>query len=71
MAERDGSAVNIDLVSVPAHLLVYCASLGGEGFVGFDQIEIVYGPARFFQGRAAGWDRTRAHDRGVNPGGSP
>ena len=45
MADGDGAAVDVDLVGVPADALVDGAGLGGEGLVGFDEVEIVDVPA--------------------------
>ena len=53
MAEGDRAAVDVDLVDIPAELLVDRAGLGGEGLVGFDQVEIVDRPAGLLQ-RLAG-----------------
>ena len=38
MAERDGAAVDVDLVAIEAKLLGDGAGLGGEGLVGLDKI---------------------------------
>src|SRR5215472_9912286 len=45
MAERDRAAVDVDLVGVPAEILVDRARLGREGFVRLDQVEIFDLPA--------------------------
>src|SRR5580658_7190652 len=49
MADSDGAAIDIDLAGVPAEILVYGASLRGECFVGFDEIEVADVPAGLFQ----------------------
>jgi hypothetical protein len=40
MADGDCAAIDVDDRRIPAEILVDRAGLGGEGFVGFDQIEI-------------------------------
>src|SRR5271168_4491538 len=52
MTERDGAAVHVDLLDIPAEILVDRASLGGEGLVGLDQVEIAGRPARLLQRHA-------------------
>src|SRR3974377_690401 len=49
---RNRSAIDVDLRSVPAKVLVDGTGLRGEGFVRFDEIEIADAPAGFFQRRA-------------------
>ena len=56
MADRDRAAVDVDLVGVPAEILVDRAGLRGEGLVGFDQIEVGLAPAGLLQCRARGGD---------------
>ena len=41
MADRDGSAVYIDLVAVEIQFAVAGEHLGGEGFIQFDQAKIL------------------------------
>ena len=45
MTDRDGPAIHVHLRGVPAQVLVDGACLRREGFVGFDQVEVVNGPA--------------------------
>ena len=40
--------------------------MGGEGFVGFDQIKVGGLPASLFQSALRSWDRSCAHDGGVD-----
>ncbi len=49
VADRDRAAVDVDLVGVPAELLADRKRLRGEGFVGFDQVEIGDRPAGLLQ----------------------
>ena len=56
---------------IPAHVLVHGAGLGGEGFVGFHQIEVGDLPAGLLQRRARRRDRADAHDRGIDTGLRP
>ena len=67
MADGDGAAVDVHVRGVPAHVLVHGAGLRGEGFVGFDEIEIAGFPAGLFQRRLRSRDRARAHDLGSTP----
>src|SRR5262249_2493544 len=71
MADRYRAAVNIDLGRVPAEVLVDRTGLRREGFVRFDQIEIVDLPAGFLERRPRGGDRPGAHDRGIDAGVRP
>src|SRR5204863_8174086 len=45
VADGDRSAVDVDPVALPAELLADRQRLGGEGFVGLDQVEIADRPA--------------------------
>src|SRR5262249_27695818 len=45
MPDGDGAAVDVDLVGVPTEPLVDGASLGGERLIGFDQVQVLHGPA--------------------------
>ena len=56
MADGNGAAIHVHDVRVPAHLLVHGAGLGGEGFVGFDEIKFRSFPAGFFQDGLRGGD---------------
>src|SRR3546814_20348201 len=67
----DRAAVDVDAVLPPAELLADRKRLRGEGLIGFDQVEVGYGPAGFLERAAAGWDRAYAHDRGIDPGRRP
>src|SRR5262245_53853884 len=49
MPNGDGAAIDVDLVGVPTEALVDGAGLGGERLVGFDEVEVLDGPARLFQ----------------------
>ena len=71
MAEGDGAAVDVDLVGVPAEVLVHREGLGREGLVGLDQVEVVDRPAGLLQSRTAGRDRAGAHDRRIDAAGRP
>src|SRR6516225_1393312 len=68
---RNRSAIDVDLRSVPAKVLVDRTGLRGEGFVCFDEIEIADAPAGLFEGRARSRNGSGAHDRGVDPGMRP
>src|SRR5690606_30603691 len=45
VADCNGPAIDVDLVCIPAEALVHRNRLGGEGFIGFDKVEIVVRPA--------------------------
>ena len=68
MAEGDGAAVHVDLIGIPAQFLTHRQRLHGEGFVGFDQVQLGQRPAGLFQAAAGGGDRADAHDRRVDAG---
>ncbi len=57
-------------VSQPSSRLT-ANGLGGEGFVGLDQVEVADFPAGLFQRLARGRDRARAHDGRIDAGGRP
>src|SRR5436190_5747301 len=54
MTERDGTAIDVDLIGVPAEVAVDGAGLRREGLVGLDEVEILGRPAGFLQGQAGG-----------------
>src|SRR5262245_29458300 len=68
MPDGDGAAIDVDLVGVPAQTLVDGASLGRERLVGLDQVEVLDAPAGLLQGLLGGGDRSRTHDRRIDPG---
>jgi hypothetical protein len=45
MANRDRTAVDVDLGGIPAEVLIDRAGLRREGFIGLDQVEIANLPA--------------------------
>lgn len=45
VAEGDGAAIDVDLAGVPVEFLANCQGLRGEGFVGFDQVQVSQLPA--------------------------
>ena len=69
VADGDRAAVDVHLGGVPAEVLVDRQRLGGEGFVGLDQVEVVGLPAGALQHLAGGGDRAGAHHRGIDAGG--
>src|SRR5262245_38734933 len=71
MPDGDGAAVDVDLVGVPAEVLVDGAGLRRERLVGLDQVEIADAPAGLLERRARGRDRPGAHDRGIDAGMRP
>src|SRR5277367_972212 len=66
MADRDRAAIDIDFAGVPTEVLVDRARLGGERFIGLDEIEIADAPSRFLECRARGRNRSATHDLGVD-----
>ncbi len=68
VAQGDGTAIDVDLVHVPLQLPGHGQRLGGKGFVGFNQVQLLQGPAGLVQAAAGGRDRADAHDGRVDPG---
>jgi hypothetical protein len=66
MTDGNGTAVDVDLRGVPAHLTVDADGLSGKRFVDFHQIEFLMRPARLLQAQLAGRHRTHAHDLRVD-----
>ena len=55
VAERDGAAVDVDPVEVPADIAVHRNGLGRKGLVGLDKVEVLtFQPAFSRQRRVAG-----------------
>ena len=71
MADGDGAAIDVHLGRIPAHVLVDGAGLGGEGFIGFHQVQIGGLPARLLQRLARGRDGAGAHHLGIDAGLRP
>ena len=71
MADGDRAAVHVDLGRIPAEALVDRAGLCGEGFIGFDEIEVLHGPAGLLERLAGCRNGARAHDRGIDTGVRP
>ena len=66
MPQRNGAAIDVDLVGIPTEILVDGTSLGGEGFIGFDKVQAVGLPTRFFKRHPACRNRSGAHDRRID-----
>jgi hypothetical protein len=49
MPDGDRPAIDVDLVGVPAEVLVHCASLRRKRLVRLDQVEVLDLPASLFQ----------------------
>src|SRR5579859_4324312 len=49
MADGDGPAIDVDLRGIPADFAIDRDGLGGEGFIGLDQVEIGDRPAGLLQ----------------------
>jgi hypothetical protein len=49
MTQGNGATVDIDSTGVPAQFLTDSQGLRGEGFVGFDQLDLVERPASLGQ----------------------
>src|SRR5690606_22753462 len=60
VAEGDGTAVDVDLGAVPVQFAADGNGLGGEGFVGLDQVQLLQAPASTLQRLAAGEHRADA-----------
>src|SRR5438105_690732 len=68
MADGDGAAPDIHLLRIGFQQLDYGQCLGGEGLVDLDQVHVFKLQAGAFEGLVRGWDRTDAHDRGIDAG---
>src|SRR5262249_20253322 len=71
MPERNGAAVDIDLVGIPAEVLVDRAGLRRKGLVRLDEIDILDLPAGLLERRPRSRNRTRAHDLRIDAGMCP
>src|SRR5580698_6223271 len=57
MSEGDGPAVHIDFVAIEAEFLFDSKILRGEGFIDFDQVNVVESQPSFLQSDFRGWNR--------------
>src|SRR5690606_41702933 len=68
VSQGDRATIDVDLVQIPAQLAGDGQRLGGESFVGFDQVQFLDLPAGLAQAALGRADRTDAHDRRVHAG---
>ncbi|CAI8866812.1 ABC transporter ATP-binding protein [Pseudomonas sp. IT-P291] len=68
MAKGDCAAVDVDLAGVPTQLFTNRQRLGGEGFIGFNQVQVLDTPAGLLQSQPCSRDWADAHDRRVYAG---
>ena len=68
VAQGDGAAVGVYFFGREAEFVGDGAGLGGEGFVGFDDVDVGDGEAGFFQGDLRGGDGAETHDAGFDAG---
>src|SRR5437868_9108401 len=71
MAECDGTAVYVHFFAVQAEFFFYREILGGEGFVHFDQADVVEGEPGFLQGELGGGYGAASHYFRIYSGGAP
>ena len=71
MAQRDGSAVDVDLRHVEAQLPAHRDGLGGKRLVGLNEVNVVDGHASFRHGLAGGGHGAHAHDLRVHTALAP
>src|SRR4029078_8914586 len=71
MTDGGGAVVYGALVGAPAEPLIHSERLGGESFVGLDQIEILDRPAGFLERLLGSRNRSGTHDRRITTGGCP
>ena len=62
----NGTAIDVDLRSIPTHVLVHSTGLRGKGFIGFNKIKIRSFPARLLQVQASMRNWARTHDGRIN-----
>ena len=67
MADGDGAAVHVHFRRVPADGFVDGAGLRGKGLVCFDQVEVMFRPARLFQRTLRGRNRRLPMMEGRRP----
>ena len=72
VAEGDGTAKDIGFFGIELEVTDDGESLGGESFIGFDEIKLACCPSSPLEGLLRGGDRSEAHDIGfdacgVNP----
>mmetsp|Transcript_1505 Transcript_1505/g.4691 ORF Transcript_1505/g.4691 Transcript_1505/m.4691 type:complete len:254 (-) Transcript_1505:821-1582(-) len=66
VAEARGAAAGVHLGRVEPKLAADAKALGRERLVGFEDVDLVDGPARLLQGELGGRDRAHAHDLRVH-----
>ena len=69
MADRNRTAVHIDLRRIPAHLFVHADRLRSKCFIDFHQIHFFVRPAGFLQAAFDCRNRTHTHDSRIDTGG--
>ncbi|MNI98656.1 hypothetical protein D3C73_1575430 [compost metagenome] len=66
MAQRNCTAVNVNLAAVPIQRFADRQRLGGKGFVGFDQINVIQRPPGALQALQRGFHRADPHNGWIN-----
>src|ERR1700685_3630818 len=66
MSERDGPAIHIDFVAIEAEFLLDGEILCGEGFIYFDQINVIQRQPGFLQSDLRGRNWAAAHKLRLN-----
>src|SRR5271166_2139743 len=68
MPERNRAAIHVHLVAIESQLLLNGEVLRREGFVHFDQIDVLQLQPGFLQRGLGRRNRSRAHDLGIDAG---
>ena len=70
MANGNGPAVDVDTIPVPLQLFAHGQGLSGEGFIEFNEVDILEFEAGTLQRLAGGWNGADAHHPGRDAGGA-
>jgi len=69
MSERNRAAIHVNDVRIPLEFIAYGEELRGEGFVGFDEIELGDCPAGLLETKPSGGNGPAPHECGIHAGG--
>src|SRR5579872_226727 len=71
MPQCNGSAVDVNFISIKAQLFLDCEILRGEGFIDFDQVNVVEREPGFLDGLLNSRNRAAAHELRLHSGDAP